>query len=228
MKGGSLEQARVCAISEASLHRAAELVKAGQLIVVPTDTVYGLACDPFNPQAINRLFEVKRRPRAKSIQVLLPNLGNLNKLGLTLPQPLGILSAAFLPGGFSPICVASENSPLATIRHEIKDDGTQKLTQAIRVPNSAPLHTILAELGPLAATSANISGQESATSAQQAYEALGNDVGIYLDAGTTPGPVSSTVVSAEPTQPYGIAILREGVIPSSRITAELAKAGGQA
>lgn len=212
---------RIRSIDEASLKRAAELVAQGELIVVPTDTVYGVACNPFDSAAIDKLFEVKRRPRTKSIQVLLPSLEILGKLGLSLPHPLEILSEAFLPGGFSPICDATSVSKLASLRHDELADGSVKLTQGIRVPDSEPLRKILSAVGPLAATSANVSGQASATSAQQAFEALGESVALYLDAGETPGPVSSTVVAAEPNEKDGISILREGVIPEHDIRAAL-------
>ncbi|MCI1983340.1 MAG: Sua5/YciO/YrdC/YwlC family protein [Bifidobacteriaceae bacterium] len=212
---------RIRTITAESLEEARSAISRGDLIVVPTDTVYGVACDPFNSEAIDRLFEVKRRPRTKSIQVLFPDLSPLESLGLSLPHPLEVLSATFLPGGFSPICDAVPASRLATLRHDARPDGSEKLTQGIRVPDFAPLHDILAALGPLAATSANISGQESATSAQEAYAALGDDVAVYFDAGTTPGPVSSTVVAAAPEKTDGIDILREGVIPARVIRAAL-------
>jgi tRNA threonylcarbamoyl adenosine modification protein (Sua5/YciO/YrdC/YwlC family) len=204
-------------INEESLKCAAQLVKAGELIVVPTDTVYGVACNPFDSSAIDKLFRVKQRPRTKSIQVLLPDLDGLADLGLSLPQPLETLSATLLPGGFSPICTADKTSRLATLRHDSLEDGTEKLTQAIRVPDFGPLHEILSVCGPLAATSANLSGHTSATSAQEAYESLGEGVALYLDAGSTPGSVPSTVVAANDSGDDGVEILREGVIPAARI-----------
>lgn len=241
MKGDSLENERIRSIDEDSLKRAAQLVAEGELIVVPTDTVYGVACNPFDSAAIDKLFRVKQRPRTKSIQILLPDLDGLAALGLSLPEPLQTLSDAFLPGGFSPICTAAPESNLATLRHDALPDGSERLTQGIRVPDSAPLHTILEACGPLAATSANLSGNPSATSAQEAFEALGDGVALYLDAGSTPGPVSSTVVAAvhatssdssdketaadEATED-GVVILREGVIPARRIHEVLKNAAG--
>lgn len=199
-------------ITDTSLERAAQIIKNGGLIVVPTDTVYGIACDPFDSKAIDKLFEVKHRPRSKSIQVLLPDLDVLQYLGLKLVDPLDKLSDAFLPGALSPIALAEPSSRLASIRRDVAADGSVHLSQAIRVPDSASLRRILSVVGPLAATSANLSGQESSTSAQQAYEVLGDDVELYLDAGHTPGPISSTVVAANSEDAQGIAILRQGVI----------------
>lgn len=216
---------RMGGIDAQTLERAREIVAAGGILVVPTDTVYGVACSPFNEEAIQKLFELKHRPRAKSIQVLLPSLNSLPDLGLHLPTPLDRLSSALLPGAFSPIALAESTSPLRTVRTETAGDGTSRLTQAIRVPNSSALLTILAALGPLAATSANISGQASATSATQARAALGDGVDFYFDAGPTPGPVASTVVAANPTADDGVVILREGVIPASTIH-EIVAGGG--
>lgn len=210
------------AIDDASVRRAADIIAAGGLIVVPTDTVYGIACDPRNSEAIAALFSAKKRPANKSLQVLLSSVDSCAELGLSLPAPLDALASEFLPGGFSPIAYAAAGSPLATVRHEAANDGgdgdsVERLTQAIRVPDCAPLMRILQATGPLACTSANISGQPSATNADEAVAAFGSLVSIYLDAGPTPGPVASTVVAADPSDVDGVAILREGVISAERI-----------
>lgn len=217
MKGNVVTEKRMGGIDATTLERARSIIDAGGVLVVPTDTVYGVACSPFNDLAIERIFDLKHRPRAKSIQVLLPSLDALPDLGLKLPDPLDRLSRALLPGAFSPITLAEPASPLKTVRVETAEDGSTFHTQAIRVPDSAALHEILMVLGPLAATSANLSGQASATSAAEASAALGEGVDFYFDAGPTPGPVASTVVAADSTAEDGIAILREGVIPAARI-----------
>lgn len=205
---------KICAITDESIQYAQQLIKAGELIVVPTDTVYGIACDPTNSEAVKKLFTVKERPLSKSIQVIISDLNDLQQLGLELPQPLDILAEGLLPGGFSPIAtVKTEESPLVTMKHE--EDGTQ--TQAIRIPDCPSLNAIVRMTGPLACTSANKSGETSASTVMEAYTALGNDVALYLDAGPTPGSTGSTVVAADPQATDGIIILREGVIPSAVI-----------
>lgn len=212
-----MEAERKQTIDDDSIRRAAAAIADGKLIVVPTDTVYGIACDPRNRQAIASLFAAKRRPATKSLQVLLPSVDACAQLGLSLPSPLDALAHAFLPGGFSPIAQASEASPLATVRRNVDSEGRVCLTQAVRVPDCEPLIRILRATGPLACTSANISGEPSATSVEEAMAAFGDDVALYLDAGPTPGPVASTVVAADSSDPDGIAILREGVISADAI-----------
>lgn len=207
--------ARIMPIDEESLALATRLIREGELVVIPTDTVYGVACDPRNPDAVDRVFKAKRRPRAKSLQVLLSSVDDIDALNLDLPVPLDRLSAEFLPGAFSPICVARDDCELVTVR--VDPHAHPSRTQGIRVPDSADTLRILAATGPLAASSANLSGRDSAQTAQQAADDLGDAIALYLDGGPTPGPLSSTVVASDPHGRDGIAILREGVIPQSRI-----------
>ena len=205
----------ICTVNDESLARAVEIIHDGGLVVIPTDTVYGVACDPRNIEAIRKVFAAKQRPKYKSLQVLLPSIESMEKLHLTLPVPLNRLAAMFMPGAFSPIAEAEDDCSLATLRH---DPTTGKATQGVRIPNSA--------VGPLAATSANRSGEESAQTVQEAADALGDAVDLYLDGGATPGHVSSTVVAADPHERDGIAILREGVIRELVIRKALTLNGG--
>lgn len=205
-------------IDEESLAQAAAIIRDGGLVVIPTDTVYGVAADPRDARAIDRIYALKRRPRFKALQVLLADVDRLGDIGLDLPAPLNRLAARFLPGAFSPIALAREDCTLKTIAA----DGTQ----GIRVPNSALCLSVLRATGPLAASSANLSGDQSAQSVREAVEAFGDQVDLYLDGGPTPGHVASTVVAADPHERDGIAILREGVIPQSAIRAALHVNGG--
>lgn len=214
----------ICTVNDESLARAVEIIHDGGLVVIPTDTVYGVACDPRNIEAIRKVFAAKQRPKYKSLQVLLPSIESMEKLHLTLPVPLNRLAAMFMPGAFSPIAEEAEDDcSLATLRH---DPTTGKATQGVRIPNSAVALRILRATGPLAATSANRSGEESAQTVQEAADALGDAVDLYLDGGATPGHVSSTVVAADPHERDGIAILREGVIRELVIRKALTLNGG--
>ena len=199
----------ICTVNDESLARAVEIIHDGGLVVIPTDTVYGVACDPRNIEAIRKVFAAKQRPKYKSLQVLLPSIESMEKLHLTLPVPLNRLAAMFMPGAFSPIAEAEDDCSLATLRH---DPTTGKATQGVRIPNSA--------------VSANRSGEESAQTVQEAADALGDAVDLYLDGGATPGHVSSTVVAADPHERDGIAILREGVIRELVIRKALTLNGG--
>ena len=147
----------------------------------------------------------------------------MEKLHLDLPVPLNRLSAMFMPGAFSPIAVADNDCTLATVR---TDPATGKVTQGVRIPNSAAALRVLRATGPLAATSANRSGDESAQTVDEAVQALGDAVDLYLDGGATPGHVASTVVAADPHERDGIAILREGVIHEPVIRKALTLNGG--
>ncbi|KAB8291023.1 L-threonylcarbamoyladenylate synthase [Bifidobacterium avesanii] len=209
-------------VNEESCALAAELLRRGKLVVIPTDTVYGVTCDPRNAAAIDRIYALKRRPRFKALQVLMASVDDLDALGLELPAPLNRLAAAFLPGAFSPIAVAREDCALKTVR-ETAQGGR---TQGVRVPNSALCLEILRATGPIAASSANRSGEESAQSVEEAVAAFGDEVALYLDGGSTPGHVSSTVVAADPHGRDGVAILREGVIPQTAIRRALTVNGG--
>ncbi|KFI45371.1 MULTISPECIES: L-threonylcarbamoyladenylate synthase [Bifidobacterium] len=212
----------VCTVTDESLEKARRIIAAGGLVVIPTDTVYGVACDPRNEAAIAKVYEAKRRPRFKALQVLLADTDQLDQLGLDLPAPLNRLAAQFMPGAFSPIAVARGDCDLKTLNPT--PQGAK--TQGIRIPNSAVTLRVLNALGPLAASSANRSGEESAQTVEEAEAALGDLVDLYLDGGPTQGHVASTVVAANPLSRDGIDILREGVIPQSVIRRALHMNGG--
>ena len=226
---------KICNISEESLQMAAQIINEGGVIVVPTDTVYGVACDPFNEAAVAKIYELKRRPRTKALQILMSGVGDLEKLGLYLPSPLDILAKKFLPGGYSPIARAKKGSiasNLATLckmnendaqTQETQETQEAEATQGVRVPDCPELMQILRVTGPLAASSANRSGNESADSVEEAFAAFGNEIPLYLNAGPTRSHVASTVVGADSNDEDGIVILREGVISEGEIREALRK-----
>ena len=204
----SVEGGTTLKVTDESLAQAARVIRDGGLVVIPTDTVYGVACDPRNKAAIDRIYRLKRRPRYKALQVLLASTDQLDELGLDLPSPLA---------------VARPDCTLETLADTA--DGRPG-TQGIRIPNSALCLAILKATGPLAASSANRSGDESAQTVQEAVDAFGSEVDLYLDGGPTQGHVSSTVVKADPYARDGIEILREGVIAQNVIRKALHLNGG--
>ncbi|PMC49762.1 L-threonylcarbamoyladenylate synthase [Gardnerella vaginalis] len=221
---------KICTINEESLQLAAQIINAGGVIVVPTDTVYGVACDPFNEDAVTKIYQLKRRPRTKALQILMSSVSDLEKLGLYLPNPLDVLAEKFLPGGYSPIARAKKDSVatrLATLCKADESSEQNKIqaeaTQGVRVPDCPELMQILRVTGPLAASSANRSGNESADSVEEAVAAFGNEIPLYLNAGPTRSHVASTVVGADASDKDGIVILREGVISEEQIRAESRK-----
>lgn len=217
---------KICTINEESLQLAAQIINAGGVIVVPTDTVYGVACDPFNEDAVAKIYQLKRRPRTKALQILMSSVSDLEKLGLYLPSPLDVLAEKFLPGGYSPIARAKKDSVatrLATLCKADENNEQREATQGVRVPDCPELMKILRITGPLAASSANRSGNESADSVEEAFEAFGDEIPLYLNAGPTRSHVASTVVGADSADADGIVILREGVISEEQIRAESRK-----
>lgn len=222
---------KICTINEESLQLAAQIINAGGVIVVPTDTVYGVACDPFNEDAVAKIYQLKRRPRTKALQILMSSVSDLEKLGLYLPTPLDVLAEKFLPGGYSPIARAKKDSVATRLATLCKaDDNNEQskatqceATQGVRVPDCPELMKILRVTGPLAASSANRSGNESADSVEEAFEAFGDEIPLYLNAGSTRSHVASTVVGADSADADGIVILREGVISEEQIRAESRK-----
>lgn len=217
---------KICTINEESLQLAAQIINAGGVIVVPTDTVYGVACDPFNEAAVAKIYQLKRRPRTKALQILMSSVSDLEKLGLYLPNPLDVLAEKFLPGGYSPIARAKKDSVatrLATLCKADESSEQSQATQGVRVPDCPELMKILRVTGPLAASSANRSGNESADSVEEAFAAFGDEIPLYLKAGPTRSHVASTVVGADARDKDGIVILREGVISEEQIRAESRK-----
>lgn len=221
---------KICTINEESLQLAAQIINAGGVIVVPTDTVYGVACDPFNEDAVAKIYQLKRRPRTKALQILMSSVSDLEKLGLYLPSPLDVLAEKFLPGGYSPIARAKKDSVATRLATLCKADESSKqnkiqaeATQGVRVPDCPELMQILRVTGPLAASSANRSGNESADSVEEAVAAFGDEIPLYLNAGPTRSHVASTVVGADASDKDGIVILREGVISEEQIRAESRK-----
>ena len=222
---------KICTINEESLQLAAQIINAGGVIVVPTDTVYGVACDPFNEDAVAKIYQLKRRPRTKALQILMSSVSDLEKLGLYLPTPLDVLAEKFLPGGYSPIARAKKDSVATRLATLCKADESSEqsqakqseATQGVRVPDCPELMKILRVTGPLAASSANRSGNESADSVEEAFAAFGDEIPLYLNAGPTRSHVASTVVGADASDKDGIVILREGVISEEQIRAESRK-----
>lgn len=222
---------KICTINEESLQLAAQIINAGGVIVVPTDTVYGVACDPFNEAAVAKIYQLKRRPRTKALQILMSSVSDLEKLGLYLPSPLDVLAEKFLPGGYSPIARAKKDSVATRLATLCKADESSEqsqatqaeATQGVRVPDCPELMKILRVTGPLAASSANRSGNESADSVEEAFAAFGDEIPLYLNAGPTRSHVASTVVGADSRDADGIVILREGVISEEQIRTESRK-----
>ena len=164
---------------------AIEAVKNGELVVLPTDTVYGIGADAFTPYAVKALADAKGGSR-QAPPVLIGSRHTLDGLVFSLPRAARDLVEAFWPGALTIVLPAQPS--LAW------DLGDTNGTVALRQPDQRIALELLADTGPLAVSSANRTGRPPATTAQQAVDELGDSVAVYLDAGPTPGATPSTII----------------------------------
>ena len=171
-----------------ALDEAVNALQRGELVVLPTDTVYGVGADAFAPAAVQALLDAKGRGRQMPPPVLMPDVRTMAGLARDVPEPALALAEAFWPGALTIIVHAQPS--LAW------DLGETHGTVALRVPDHPLALALLRRTGPLAVSSANRTGRPSAVTAQDAAEQLGDAVPVVLDGGPTPGPVPSTIVDA--------------------------------
>jgi tRNA threonylcarbamoyl adenosine modification protein (Sua5/YciO/YrdC/YwlC family) len=189
---------------------ARQAIGKGELVVIPTDTVYGVAADAFSPAAVQRLLDAKGRERTAPPPVLIPGVATLDALAETVPDEVRALVEKFWPGGLTVILRAR-----GTLSWDL---GETRGTAALRMPAHPIALELLAETGPLAVSSANATGEPPATTAAAAEAMLGDAVAVYLDAGEG-GTQASTIVDATALEsPQGkLRIVRSGVIPDADI-----------
>lgn len=175
------------------------------VVVIPTDTVYGVSVRYDNAEAIEKLYELKNRSREKALPILIGALDQLEFVAREIPPTAQRLMHAFWPGGLTIILPKKLNLPKNLSEFD---------TVGIRMPNHEFVLQLMQQCGPLATTSANISGGANPTSIADVLMQLEYGVDLYVDDGPTAGDVPSTVVDCSIAD---IKILREGVIPSSEI-----------
>lgn len=185
---------------------AARAVSAGSVVVLPTDTLYGIGADAFNPSAVTTLLAAKGRGRNMPVPVLVGSWTTLDGLVSAVPGTARDLIEAFWPGGLT---LVVEHAPSLAW-----DLGDARGTVAIRMPLHPVALELLAVTGPMAVSSANVSSQPPATTAQQAYEQLGESVSVYLDGGEVPIGEASTIVDLTGEYPV---VLREGAVSLSAL-----------
>ena len=192
-----------------AISTACQILRSGGLIAFPTDTVYGLACDPFSSQAIEGLYDAKTRDAAKAIAVLIGNLEQLAYLSPGLTSPALRLAQLFWPGGLTLVVPRLEFLP-----HNL----SPYPTLGVRVPDHPFAIQLLQQAGPLATTSANRSNAENAITAQEVLNQLDGRIDLLLDGGDCPGGIPSTVVDCTQDPPR---VLRTGAISEQEIQAVL-------
>ena len=193
--------------SPQSLISAVEILRAGGVVVYPTETFYGLGVDALNQKAIKKVFTIKGRSFAQPLLILIPEQDYLPRYVTEVSEKARRLMEHFWPGPLTMVFSASPQLP------SILTAGTKKI--AIRIsPHPIARALTSAFAGPLTSTSANISGEQSPATAKEVFSHLGGMIDLIIDGGKTPGQMPSTIVDVTFSPPQ---LVREGVIPFSEI-----------
>ncbi|MEE1620853.1 L-threonylcarbamoyladenylate synthase [Zafaria sp. J156] len=199
----------------AGIEAATTALKDRQCVVLPTDTVYGIAADAFSPQAVATLLAAKGRGRSMPPPVLIPRPETLDGLAVDVRADARALAGAFWPG---PLTLILQAQPSLTW-----DLGETRGTVALRMPDDELALEVLRAVGPLAVSSANRSGRPAAVDAADAEEQLGESVEVYLSDGQRPAggaeALPSTIVDCTGSEPV---VVREGALPLERLRSVVA------
>jgi L-threonylcarbamoyladenylate synthase len=207
--------ARVVPDDEVGRALAIGVLRAGGIVALPTDTVYGIAVALETPGGIERLFRVKRRPPDKGIALLLGSASQAERVGRMDPAASALADACW-PGGLTLVLA---QSPAVTLPPALTGGGR---TVGVRVPDHAAPRALAEALGPLPTTSANVSGQPEARDAAEILTLLGDAIDLVLDGGPARGGPASTVVDCTRARPI---VGREGAVTVDRIADVLDAAG---
>ena len=192
-----------------AIPRALEILRASGLVAFPTDTVYGVGALVFDGKAVESIYTAKDRPVEKAIPVLIGDADDLEKVGIDIPASAHRLASRFWPG---PLTI------LVPKRVDLPGSVSATPTVGVRVPDHEVARDLLRAAGPLAVTSANISGGLSPVTAQEVFEQLKGRIDLIIDGGKTPGGIPSTLVDCTAS---GLQILREGPISREALLSTL-------
>ena len=192
-----------------AIEQALRILRAGGLAAFPTDTVYGLGALAFDGPAVESIYAAKDRPVEKAIPILIADADDLDKVAVDIPPMARILAARFWPG---PLTLVVPKQP--TLPEAI----SATTTVAVRIPDHPVARALLRAAGPMAVTSANLSGQPSPVNAEEVMRQLNGRIPLVLDGGVTPGGVPSTLVDCIGAEPV---LLREGPLTKEQILAVL-------
>ena len=198
-------------IPASEIQIALRILQSGDIVAFPTDTVYGLGALAFNNTAIESIYKAKNRPIEKAIPILIGDLSDFEKVADTLRVPNMALRFAsrFWPGPLTCIVPKKQTLPLAV---------SATPTVAVRIPDHVDARSLLRAAGPMAVTSANISGGQNPSTAQEVYDQLNGRIPLILDGGNTQGGIPSTLVDCTGELPM---ILREGPITLDELLSAL-------
>ena len=195
----------------AALRYAAEFIRRGEIVAIPTDTFYGIAADPFNLAAVEQIYRVKGRPETRALPILVNAPAQAIALSRDVPYTFHKLASKFWPGPLTLLVEASTGVPLKVTAH------TGNV--ALRWPRCAIVDELIALVkGPITGTSGNISGQPACATAIDLLDQMGDRLPLILDAGETPGNLASTIVKLEGDD---WTVMREGVVTEQEIRAAL-------
>lgn len=183
------------------------VLKGGGIVALPTDTVYGLGAAANIPQAVERVYTVKGRPRQMALPLLLADTSQISEVAESVSPVAWLLAKSFLPGALTLVLPKSSSVP------DIVTAGGE--TVAVRIPaHPVPLALVLGLGAPILGTSANLSGKPSALTAGEVYAQFGDKIDLIIDGGRSPGGRESTVVDVTGEIPV---VLREGAIALSEL-----------
>jgi len=193
-------------VLQREIEKGVKTLQKGGVIAFPTDTVYGLGADVFNSMAVERIYEIKNRPKHRQLPLLIADVEQLTTLADQIPEIAWFLARRFWPGGLTLVLSKTDSLPVYLASGS---------TIAVRVPDHPICLAIIQHLGnPIIGTSANISGQPAALTAEEVGQQLGGKIDFIVNGGKCPGGKESTVVDATCEPPI---ILRQGIIPSHEI-----------
>ena len=195
----------ITAVDPTAKYTIFKVLKHDGVAVIPTDTIYGISANYDNPIAIEKIYTTKKRLKQKALPILIGDLAHINLVAKNIPENANKLIEAFWPGGLTIILSRQETLPFNLSEYD---------SIGIRMPNHPFTLDLLRFCGPLATTSANISGGENPTSILDVLLQLRYGVDLYVNGGKTAGDIASTVVDCTTSE---VKILREGFIPKEKI-----------
>ena len=196
-------------IPASEIQIALRILQSGDIVAFPTDTVYGLGALAFNNTAIESIYKAKNRPIEKAIPILIGDLSDFEKVADDIPNMALRFASRFWPGPLTCIVPKKQTLPLAV---------SATPTVAVRIPDHIDARALLRAAGPMAVTSANISGGQNPSTAQEVYDQLKGRIPLILDGGVTKGGIPSTLVDCTGELPV---ILREGPITLNELLSAL-------
>ena len=192
-----------------AVSKALDVLRAGGLVAFPTDTVYGVGALVFDGKAVESIYIAKDRPIEKAIPILVGEIMDMEKVAREIPHTARILTSRFWPGPLTCIIPKKLTLPEAV---------SATSTVGVRMPDHAVTRILLRFAGPMAVTSANISGKESPTTAEEVFAQLNGRIELIIDGGKTPGGIPSTLVDCTTQE---LKVLREGPISEKELLSAL-------